>query len=358
MSHNEKDKKESRLSPCCQPAEKEEGASWIAGTIRTPIGKIPLVRTKLTGTDILGGWKVRWNIKRGNYKIRPGLYGVGNPDRNSRILVTANYKFTFDSLRRELSGLSLWILVLDTRGINVWCAAGKGTFGTKELIKRIMMSKLDQLVSHRQLIVPQLGAVGVAAHLVKKATGFRVIYGPIRAKDLPAFLHNDLKPLKYMRKVEFNLKDRLVLIPVELVESLKLIPVAFVILFIIGLAMGSANVYMLFPQLILFTGALLTGTVIFPLLIPWIPGRAFAFKGWLLGISLTIGYTLITAAGIIPGLTLLLSLPPVIAFLALNFTGCTTFTSLSGVTKEIKYAYPLFGISLIGGLILKVLYGL
>ena len=61
---------------------------------------------------------------------------VGAPDADSPVLVTANYKMTVDLLRRELAGLNAWLLVLDTRGINVWCAAGKGTFGTGEVIRR------------------------------------------------------------------------------------------------------------------------------------------------------------------------------------------------------------------------------
>jgi hypothetical protein len=345
-------------SSCCRQINHRQAEHWISGYARTSMGDIPVVRTELPGKDILGGWKVRWNIKRRGYKIKPGLYGVGNPDQQSRVLVTANYKLTFDRLRRELSGLNLWLLVLDTNGINVWCAAGKGTFGTRELVKRIKMVGLDRLVSHRQIIVPQLGAVGVAAHLVTKATGFKVVYGPIRAKDLPTFLQEGLEASKAMRRVEFNWKNRLALIPVELIQSLKLIPAVFLILFFLALLRGNSNPGLALLQLLPFVGALLAGTVIFPVLLPWLPGRAFALKGWLLGIFLTAGYILIISAQALAGLMLILLLPPVTAFLALNFTGCTPFTSLSGVSKEIKFAYPLFGISLIGGVTLKVVFGL
>ena len=72
-----------------------------------------------------------------NYTVNPGLCRVGNPDDASPALVTANYKMSFDRLRKELSGLDAWIMVLDTKGINVWCAAGKGTFGTEEAVRKI-----------------------------------------------------------------------------------------------------------------------------------------------------------------------------------------------------------------------------
>jgi len=48
-----------------------------------------------------------------------------------------------------MPGRNLWILILDTKGVNVWCAAGKGTFGTEELVFRIAdecLSKLFRMV--------------------------------------------------------------------------------------------------------------------------------------------------------------------------------------------------------------------
>jgi hypothetical protein len=150
-----------------------------------------------------------------------GLYAVGKPDHTSPVLVSANYKLTFDALRKELSGLDCWILILDTKGINVWCAAGKGTFGTDELVGRISKTGLSEIVSHRKLVLPQLGAPGVSAYEVTKQTGFSVVYGPVRAKDIKAFLDSGFKATEEMRTVKFTMWDRLVLTPVELVAAAK-----------------------------------------------------------------------------------------------------------------------------------------
>ena len=139
-----------------------------------------------------------------NYSVNPGLYAVGTPDKASPVLVTANYKMTFDVLRKELSGLDVWILVLDTKGINVWCAAGKGTFGTKELVHRIRVVSLEKIVNHKRLILPQLGATGVAAHKVKEETGFNVHYGPVRASDLKRFISDGYRADKEIRRVTFG----------------------------------------------------------------------------------------------------------------------------------------------------------
>jgi hypothetical protein len=144
------------------------------------------VETDWALTDWLGALSVRLDIGRMNYRVSPGLYSVGHPDATAPVFVTANYKLSFDHLRRALRGLGAWLLVLDTDGVNVWCAAGKGTFSTEELCRRIESTGLGSVVSHRRLILPQLGASGVAAHTVAKATGFTVVFGPVRAEDIPA----------------------------------------------------------------------------------------------------------------------------------------------------------------------------
>ena len=329
--------------------------SWIVSTQTTPLGVIPIISTSLSTQDIIGGWKTRWNIGRMNYKVPPGLYAIGTPDNNSPVLATANFKFTFDKIRTELRGLNLWLLVLDTKGINVWCAAGKGTFGTEELIFRMQEHKISKLVSHNKIILPQLGAPGVSALKVTVATGFRVVYGPVRASDIPAFLSNGLKATPAMRRVHFNLHDRLALAPVELVTALKWIPLIALMLLVLKLITGTYEMKNYVLDLIPFVAAIGAGTVIFPILLPWLPGRAFAVRGWVLGSLVAAIASYWQGAGLTEWLVNFLWLSPLTAHFALRFTGSTTFTSLSGVEKEVKIFYPVMALSILIGLILVVI---
>lgn len=286
------------------------------------------------------------------YKIEPGLYALGRPDERSPVLVTANYKMTFDRLREALPGQSAWILVLDTKGINVWCAAGKGTFGTEELAARVHSSGLAQVVNHRELVLPQLAGPGVTAHQVQKLSGFRVIYGPIRAKDLAAFLDADLKATPEMRRKTFTVIERAVLAPGEFVAAMKFGVLILPIFFFVGGLGGPGDYWMnawnhgLFAVQALFW-AILAGTVLTPVLLPFLPGRAFSFKGFFLGVVATIILLMIravhysTPAGLLETLGWLFMVPAVAAYLAMNFTGCSTYTSLSGVRKEMRLALPL-----------------
>ena len=194
------------------------GKSWIIGKVDSPVGRIPKVATRLNTADRLGTIKVRAGLQRMHYTVEPGLYAVGEPTAESPVFVSANYKLSFDHLRCELKGIDGWIMVIDTKGINVWCAAGKGTFGTEEIIRRIEITRLAEIVSRRQIIVPQLGAPGIAAHEVKRRSSFRVIYGPVRARDIPEFLNAGMTSTPEMRRVFFNIGDRFVLTPLEIIQ--------------------------------------------------------------------------------------------------------------------------------------------
>ncbi|MGD2269349.1 MAG: mercury methylation corrinoid protein HgcA [Desulfobacterales bacterium] len=332
--------------PCERPGYKL--CRFVENFVQTPVGPIPRVKTDPAVVDILGTIKTRLNISRMNYKVAPGLYCAGNPDPNSPVLVTANYKLTFDVLRKQLSGLDVWVLVLDTRGINVWCAAGKRTFSTEEVVRRVRQSKLDRVVAHRKLILPQLSATGVAAHQVKKGCGFEVVWGPIRAGDIRYFLENGMKAEAEMRRVTFSLPERVVLIPVELAQVLKLtggLMIAAFLLSGIGSDIFSIKAAWL-KGLMLYAACLvgiISGAIISPTLLPWIPVRSFALKGTIMG--------LITGTGVIVifwnqvdkwgAVGLLFSAVVISSYLAMNFTGSTPFTSMSGVEKEMRKAIPL-----------------
>jgi hypothetical protein len=333
---------------------------FVAGSVQTPVSLVPQVSSSLTWSDHLGIFKARWGIDRMRYVVEPGLYGLGQPDDRSPVLVTANYKMSFDRLREALPGRNMWILVLDTKGINVWCAAGKGTFGTMELVSRIESSGLAQVVSHRELILPQLGGPGVAAHEVKRLSGFKVIYGPIKANDLPKFLDAGLKATPEMRFKTFITWERIVLIPIELVAALKagliIIPILFLITFFGRSGEGWTNALNqgFFSALAILT-AILAGAVLTPTLLPWLPGRAFSIKGVSVGLLTAFLFVVfqwnhgITLAGRFEMLAWLLLIPALSAFLAMNFTGASTYTSLSGVKKEMRWAMPLqIGAGIIG----------
>lgn len=264
---------------------------------------------------------VRLNINRGNYKIPTGLYEFGQPSEGSPVLVTGNYKLTFDYLRKNLKK-DYWVLVIDTDGINVWCAAGKGRFGSAEVIRMLRSVKLP--VSHNEIILPQLSAPGIQSHLITKITGKKVIFGPVRISDMDEFVETGIR--EDMRKVTFTLKDRMLLVPLELIASLKYLLAAF----LVGLIP-----YFPAKTFWIFLTASLLGNIVHTLLLPIMPFRKFYLNGALLSLCLL---PFLQARLLSIGVVMLAMLYS--SFLAMNFTGSTTFTSLSGVKKEMAEAIP------------------
>ena len=330
-------------------------SSFVEDFILTDTGPVPKVKTKMDKSDIKATILVRSGIGRHNYKVTPGLYCVGNPDKTSEVLITANFKLTFDHLRRELENMNAWILVLDTRGVNVWCAAGKGTFSTKELVKRIKLCSLEKVVDHKRVIVPQLGATGVAARTVKKESGFRVVYGPVRAEDIPAFLKNNRKADKKMRMVTFTFIERLILTPVELNMIFKPALITSVVLILLsGFGPGIFSFSSAFGRgmvsvLALFVG-IISGAVITPILLPYIPFKEFAAKGIISGtVFAALLFLSISSSiyGVAAFISLFLFIVVTSSFLSMNFTGATPFTSPSGVEKEMKRFIPVQLIALV-----------
>lgn len=354
--------------PCCGPpagpaASPHERPGYticpfVENFISTPAGFIPRVRTTLSIRDYLSTLLVRSNIGRNDYTIAPGIYAVGNPDVNAPVLVTANYKLSFDHVRKELKDIDAFILVLDTRGINVWCAAGKKTFGTEELVNRIRITGLSKVVNHRNLILPQLGAVGVSAIQVKKQSGFTVTWGPINAKDIPQFMANGMKAEPAMRRLTFNLTERLVLVPVEVSIALKpAIWITLALAILSGFDPGFFSFTALADRglaaaMVLISG-IIAGAVLTPVLLPKLPGTLFSIKGALTGfvLSLPMAVWFANSSGMSGVLGLVLMATAVSSWLAMNFTGATPFTSPSGVEKEMKRSMPFQIVGAIMGLV-------
>jgi hypothetical protein len=317
----------------------------------------PKVNEKWNFKDHLGALKVRMSFGRGNYKVNSGLYSYNEPKPDSEVFVSANYKLSFDILRKELKGLNAWILVLDTKGINVWCAAGKGTFGTAELINQIKNTNLDSFVKHRRLIVPQLGAPGVDASKVKLDTGYTVKFGPVRASDIKPYLQAGLKKTEKMSKVEFNAIDRAKLLPVEFVNTLKkflLVAIAFFVISGLSLNQGSLHIDVRngLKVVVILLIAYISGTIITPFFLPWIPFRSFSAKGMFAG-AIVVGTALLIVAlnNVIANVSIFLVGTAISSYLAMNFTGASTYTSLSGVRKEMKIFVPIQALSASIGII-------
>jgi ubiquinone/menaquinone biosynthesis C-methylase UbiE len=287
---------------------------WIAEPLHEEEGGVdagleiePLTHRRTMRTALLDIWSLFFRIIPPYPKFTPGLYKIGQPDESSPILVTGNYELTVRRLVRAIEGsLDAWILVTDSNGINVWCAAGGGFFTAERIIDAVRTSGVDRFVKHRALILPQLCANGVDGWRIREETGWGVHWGPVYAMDIPAYLEAGRKKTDAVRWVNFPLNDRLEMLSVTLgfYGLLILIPVA------IFWRDGFWAVMMALVGLGLF----------YAIMMPWLPGRD--------GLEKSIPLTIIALLGMLIYTALLDPVPPADVFnRVLGITALSVFTA-------------------------------
>jgi len=217
-------------------------------------------------------------------------------------------------------------------------------------------AQLAQVVSHTRLVLPQLGATGVAGHDVRRLSGFSVTWGPVRAVDIPAFLDASMKATPEMRRVVFPTLERAKLTGVELSmlwgrEGFLGVAVAAAL----GLAAWAFAPSLLLPVLMFALSAVLAvvaGALVTPVLLPWLPGRAFSAKGAVAGVIViapVLGWVVASPSAPVWAWGALAAGAALASFVAMNFTGSSTFTSPSGVELEMRKAIPLQLVGAVGG---------
>ena len=248
-----------------------------AQSLTAPASVIGRLHHRVTlRTLLLDLWLLFFRIIPPYPKVRTGLYMIGHPTADSPVLVTGNFDLTVRRVVRALDGkVNVWLLVADSAGINVWCAAGGGFFTAEKVIAAVKSSRLSEVVRHHALILPQLCANGVDGWRIRREIGWGVHWGPVRAVDIPEYLAAGRKKTNAMRWVRFPLKDRLEMVTVTLgfYGLLILIP-----LFIFWRSM-------FWPVTLSLVGL----SYFYAVALPWLPGRDGLYK--------SIPLTLIALAG-------------------------------------------------------------
>jgi len=143
------------------------------------------------------------------FPCKTGLAKIGNPGRNAPVLLTGNFRLTVERVRRALEGIDAYLLVANSGGVNVWCAATGGHLTNHDVVSVLKTSGIENLVNHRQVILPQLAATGIEGKIIHKKTGWKVVWGPVYATSIPRFLSRGLEKTVEMRTVSFSWPQRL-----------------------------------------------------------------------------------------------------------------------------------------------------
>ncbi len=217
-----------------------------------------------------------------------GLQKIGSPGRESPVLVTCNFDLTVKRLTKilERADLDVWLVVAESKGVNVWCAAVGDEFNTHTVVAAVKTCGVADKVDHRKLILPPLGAPGVVAEGVRKETGWSTRWGPVWAEDIPRYLANRKRD-ESMKRVDYGWKERLdtalgSLFPIFVVAALVVL-IFDRGLFLEYLAVGAAAFLFFF------------------LTCPWIPGntglKKVLFLDVILAAALVVGEMLSGSGG-------------------------------------------------------------
>lgn len=267
--------------------------------------------------------------------VRPGLYKIGSPSPESPLLATSNCSLTVNMVRKYLRGRDAWLLVNDTRGVNVWCSAGEGNFSASEIAITLSASHAEKRVNGRDIILPKLCLNGVKLQDLKAFSGFKGIIGPVYARDLPAYLDSGLKKTPAMERIDFNFLNRLWFgVPFAILMSLITGVLALVF-------HGRLSPYLplWFAVICMLVSATYT----------WLPTRRHLVKGLTLGAIIGAGMVIylflkgepaiiMTRSGV---LFLLLGL-----FVTADFSGVTPVSNRTLVEREFKTIYLLLTVLL------------
>jgi ubiquinone/menaquinone biosynthesis C-methylase UbiE len=283
-------------------------------------------------------WALFFRIVPPYPQKEPGLYEIGKPGPGSTVLVTGNYLLTVQRLVRAIDGrIDAWLLVVDSDGINVWCGAGGGFLTAERVLSAWRLSGLDQRVTQKEMVLPELCANGVDGWKIRNETHWKIHWGPVRARDIPAYIAADGSKSDEMRLVSFPLLNRLEMMAATLgfYALMILIPVA---IFWRGL-LGPLTV------------SLLALSTFYAITLHWLPGRD--------GLQKSVPLTGIVLLGMLIYSAFQDSVSPAQLFnRALGLSGLSVFigAELQGMSPEMRGEQANWGWEALIAAVLLMLY--
>ncbi|MBN2546228.1 MAG: hypothetical protein JXB50_10555 [Spirochaetes bacterium] len=289
--------------------------------------------------------------------IDPGLYYIGEKyDINLNLLVTCNYHLTVHLLWNIVRNRNLRLLVIDTKGINVWCSSGKGQFSSNEILKQLNRYEPEQLTIGKKLeiILPKLSMSGVSLSELRKNFIIPKI-GPIYMRDIPDYL--DKKPLEDRTedKFEFNFKDRLFTLIPSLLQFTKYSLFMAAALFIWNYFFKTNIHY----QVILISIII---AVLYIIFFPILPTKNFSIKGLFLALFLILTAVILLILfkinlPILSSVFYIFFISGISLFFALYYTGSSGVSNYSLVKKEVIRYLPLSFLLILSSFITIIITG-
>lgn len=121
--------------------------------------------------------------------VTQGIYEIGNPDKDSPVLITTNFSLTYFIVSGEIEGSRVpsWLLIMDTEGLSVMTAWAAGKFSGDAAGMFVKKCGIADKVSHKKIIIPGYAA-SISGEMEEELPDWEVIIGPRDASLIPKFL--------------------------------------------------------------------------------------------------------------------------------------------------------------------------
>jgi acetyl-CoA decarbonylase/synthase complex subunit gamma len=121
-----------------------------------------------------------------------GVYPIGNPDKNSPVLITSNFSLTYFIVSGEIesSRVPSWLMVLNTDGLSVLTAWAAGKFVGDVIGPFVKKSGIEEKTDVRKIIIPGAAAI-ISGDLEEELPGWEISIGPREGAHIPAYLRQN-----------------------------------------------------------------------------------------------------------------------------------------------------------------------
>jgi len=124
-------------------------------------------------------------------QIEPKVYPIGDVNRNSPVLVSTNFALTYFVVANEAeaSGVPSYLIITPSDGMSVLTAWAASKFTGETIAKALKKAELENLVDHREIIIPGYVA-NLKEEIKEELPDWEIVIGPNEVVELPDFLRN------------------------------------------------------------------------------------------------------------------------------------------------------------------------
>jgi acetyl-CoA decarbonylase/synthase complex subunit gamma len=178
------------------PVLNEWNEAQLAGALIARFADMIVIHG-ISGWSLLPQVFLRSNIytdPRKPVSVEAEVVTIGSPTEDSPVLMTTNFALTYFTVANDIENAKVdsYLLVVDSEGMSVESAVAGRKMTADSVAEAIKEFKLEELVKHRNIIIP-----GRSARLsgeIQEASGWSVSVGPLDSSGIAKYVEEKWNP--------------------------------------------------------------------------------------------------------------------------------------------------------------------